>query len=97
MILPALPSDIPPQIQELIEWLQRSAAWIGIIYLMIAALNAFVLFGATKLLRLQNHTITTVAAVAAMLPCQCCCCFGLPFGIWALVVMNKPEVKSQFI
>jgi hypothetical protein len=37
-----------------------------------------------------------VASVVAMLPCQCCCLFGLPFGIWALVVLNKPEVKSHF-
>jgi len=35
-------------------------------------------------------------AVVAMLPCQCCCLLGLPAGIWALVVLNKPEVNSQF-
>jgi hypothetical protein len=63
---------------------------------VIAALNGFVLYGAIKMLRLQNHGMATVASVAAMLPCQCCCLFGLPFGIWALVVLNKPEVKLQF-
>ena len=25
-----------------------------------------------------------------------CCLLGVPFGIWALVVLNKPEVKAQF-
>jgi hypothetical protein len=25
-----------------------------------------------------------------------CCLVGLPIGIWALVVLNKPEVKSSF-
>lgn len=89
-----MPPDIPPQMQALIQDMQGPMA--GVISLAIAALNGFVLFAAIKMLRLQNHGLATVASVAAMLPCQCCCLFGLPFGIWALVVLNKPEVKSQF-
>jgi hypothetical protein len=89
-----MPPNIPPQMQAFIEGMQGPLA--GMLNLVIAALNGFVLFGALKLLRLQNRSIATVASVAAMLPCQCCCVFGLPFGIWALVVLNKPEVKSQF-
>jgi len=89
-----MPSNIPPQMRAFIEGMQGPLA--GVINLAVAALNGFVLFGAIKLLRLQNHSVATVASVAAMLPCQCCCLFGLPFGIWALVVLNKPEVKSQF-
>jgi hypothetical protein len=89
-----MPANIPPQMQAFVEGMRGPLA--GVINLAIAVLNGFVLFGAIKLLRLQNHTLATVASVAAMLPCQCCCLFGLPFGIWALVVLNKPEVKSQF-
>jgi len=89
-----MPPDLPPQMRAFFEGMQGPLA--GVINLVIAALNGFVLFGAIKLLRLQNHGVAMVAAVAAMLPCQCCCLFGLPFGIWALVVLNKPEVKSQF-
>ena len=89
-----MPPDIPPQMRTFIEGMQGPLA--GVINLAVAALNGFVLFGAIKLLRLRNHSVATVASVAAMLPCQCCCLFGLPFGIWALVVLNKPEVKSQF-
>jgi len=68
----------------------------GVISFAIAALNGFVLFGAIKLLRLQNRGMAMAGAVVAMLPCQCCCVLGLPFGIWALVVLSKPEVKSAF-
>ncbi|MGA2280590.1 MAG: DUF4339 domain-containing protein [Verrucomicrobiota bacterium] len=89
-----MPPEIPPQMRAFIAGMQGPLA--GVINLAVAALNGFVLFGAIKLLRLQNHSVATVASVAAMLPCQCCCLFGLPFGIWALVVLNKPEVKSQF-
>jgi hypothetical protein len=68
----------------------------GVINLVFAALNGFVLFGAIKLLKLRNYGVATASSIVAMLPCQCCCLFGLPFGIWALMVLNKPEVKSQF-
>jgi hypothetical protein len=89
-----MPPEIPPQLRAFFEGMQGPLA--GVISLVIAALNGFVLFGAIKLLRLRNHSVAVVASVVAMLPCQCCCLFGLPFGIWALVVLNKPEVKSQF-
>jgi hypothetical protein len=89
-----MPSNIPPEWEAFIKGTQGPLA--GVISLAVAALNGFVLFGAIKLMRLQNRTIATVAAVAAMLPCQCCCVLGLPFGIWALMVLNKPEVKSHF-
>jgi hypothetical protein len=89
-----MPPEIPPQLRAFFEGMQGPLA--GVISLVIAALNGFVLFGTIKLLRLRNHSIAVIASVVAMLPCQCCCLFGLPFGIWALVVLNKPEVKSQF-
>ncbi len=90
----AMPPNVPPQMRAFIEGMQGPMA--GAISLVIAAVNGFVLFGAINLLRLRNHGVAMVACIVAMLPCQCCCLFGLPAGIWALVIMNKPEVKSQF-
>jgi hypothetical protein len=89
-----LPSDLPPQMRNFIENMRGPMA--GVISLLVAAVNGFVLFGAIKLLRLQNYGLVVAAVIVAMLPCQCCCLLGLPFGIWALVVLNKPEVKSHF-
>jgi hypothetical protein len=46
---------------------------------------------------LRSYGFAFAAAILAMIPCLTpCCVLGLPFGIWALVVLNKPEVKSQF-
>ena len=89
-----MPPEVPPQMRAFLEGMQGPLA--GVISLVIAAVNGFVLFGAIQLLRLRNYSVAMVASVVAMLPCQCCCLFGLPFGIWALVVLNKPEVKSHF-
>jgi hypothetical protein len=38
-----------------------------------------------------------VTSIVAMVPCLGpCCIVGIPIGIWALVVLMKPEVKAAF-
>ena len=64
-------------------------------FAMIIAIVIFV--GALKMKKLQSHGFAMTASVIAMLPCVSpCCLIGLPIGIWALVVLNKPEVKAAF-
>jgi hypothetical protein len=47
--------------------------------------------------KLESFGLCMTASILAMIPCLSpCCILGLPFGIWALVVLNKPEVKSAF-
>jgi hypothetical protein len=59
--------------------------------------SAFSLFGALKMKKLENYGLVMAATIIGMLPCISPCCFlGLPFGIWALVVLNEAEVKSSF-
>ena len=55
-----------------------------------------VLLGAFKFHRLESYGLAMTSAIVAMLPCNFCCALGLPLGIWALVVLNKPEVKGAF-
>jgi len=39
-----------------------------------------------------------VASILAMVPCiSPCCLLGIPIGIWALVVLMKPEVQQAFV
>jgi len=71
---------------------------LGIVQGLISGILAVVIWmGAVKMERLQNHPFAFTASILALLPCLSpCCLLGLPFGIWALVVLNKPEIKSQF-
>ena len=55
-----------------------------------------IIFGAMRMKNLRSFGLAIGVSILAMLPCQCCCLLGLPFGIWALVVLNKPEVKAHF-
>ena len=84
-----------PQLQKM---LNNLGGGLGIIQNIIgAAVGILVLLGASKMQSLQNHHFALTASILAMVPCiSPCCVLGLPFGIWALVVLNKPEVKSQF-
>lgn len=72
---------------------------IGIVSLM-TLVNivqvALIFVGAARMQRLQNFGLAMAACIVAMLPCGFCCIFGLPIGIWGLVVLNQPNVKSQF-
>jgi hypothetical protein len=58
--------------------------------------GGLILAGAICMLRLRIYPLAMTGAIVAMLPCFNCCLVGLPFGIWALVVLNRPEVKHAF-
>lgn len=60
-------------------------------------IGAFVLFGAIQMRKLSSYGLSMAAAILAVIPCiSPCCVLGIPFAIWALVVLNKPDVRSQF-
>jgi hypothetical protein len=67
---------------------------LAIVELLVGVL---ILFGGLKMRRLENYGLCVAASVLVMIPIlSCCCIVGLPIGIWALVVISKPEVKSAF-
>ena len=56
-----------------------------------------ILIGAIRMKTLQNHGFAMTVAIIAMIPCVSpCCLLGLPFGIWAIVVLNDPSVRAAF-
>ena len=60
------------------------------------AIYGLVLAGAVKMKKLESYGLAMTASILALLPCSLCCIAGLPIGIWSLVVLSKPEVKSAF-
>ena len=83
------------QIQKMLESANSPLAIIG--NLLGLLLSVLILIGAAKMRSLRSYEFSVTAAIVAMLPCVTpCCLLGLPFGIWALIVLTRPEVKSQF-
>ena len=76
----------------------RVGGGFGIFQSIVGIVVSFVLWqGASKMQALQNYQFAFTASIIAMVPCVSPCCWlGVPFGIWALVVLNRAEVKSQF-
>jgi len=87
-----MPADGPsPEIMKFAQGIG------GIIGAGVAfAIYGTMLFGAIKMKKLQSYGLAMTAAILGLLPCSICCLAGLPIGIWALVALNKPGVKSAF-
>ncbi len=65
------------------------------VLLLISA--AFVLFGAIKMKNMKDYGIARAAAIVAIIPfVGPCCLIGIPFGIWAVIVLSKPHVRAAF-
>lgn len=64
----------------------------------VGIVGACVIFlGGLKMKSLENYGLSMAAAIVSFIPCVSpCCLLGLPIGIWALVVLNRPEVKAAF-
>lgn len=61
-------------------------------------MNVMIAFGAISMIRLRNHSAAYAGAILAVIPiCSPCFVLGIPFGVWALVVLNRPEVKQRFV
>jgi hypothetical protein len=91
----SIPQFNDPQIQHLLHLFYGP---IGILENIFGlAVSIVILVGAMKMQSLRSYNFAFTAALLAVVPCLTPCCFlGLPLGIWALVVLNKPEVKAQF-
>jgi hypothetical protein len=68
-----------------------------VIGLLGVVLNILIIVGGVKMRRLESHGLAMAAAILAMIPCLSpCCLLGLPFGIWAIVVLSSDEVRAAF-
>jgi hypothetical protein len=70
----------------------------GAMYGFWALLALLVFIGAFRMRMLKSYGLSMASAIVAIVPCftYICCILMMPFGIWALVVLMKPEVKSAF-
>ena len=79
-------------------WANVFSGTVGLISNIVAlGVSVLILIGALKMKKLESYGLAMTASILAMLPfVSPCCILGLPFGIWAIVALGKPEVKSAF-
>jgi hypothetical protein len=70
----------------------------GLIGLAVSlAVGGVIIVGCQKMMKLESYGWSMAACILSMIPCLApCCLVGLPVGIWGLVVLNDPAVKSAF-
>lgn len=91
-----------PDLEQYRGTLEMLAGGAGRAFNIIPLLvSGLVIFGAVKMRNLESRGLAMAGAIAAMVPCigpGCCVCLptGIAAGIYALVVLNKPEVKAAF-
>jgi hypothetical protein len=61
-------------------------------------IDAVIIIGANKMRKLDSYGFAVAAAILSVIPCLSSPCFilGLPFGIWALVVLMDQRVRDAF-
>ena len=68
-----------------------ATSFIGIV------VAAFIIYAALKMKALSQYGLCMAASILAMIPCiSPCCIIGLPIGIWCLIVLSRPEIKTAF-
>ena len=99
MHLIGAPFMFPQQNPQVPAWVMAMSGSVGLVVGVVnILLGLLVLFAAIKMKKLENYGLAMTGAIVPMIPCISfpCCVLGLPFGIWALVVLNKPSVKDAF-
>ena len=57
---------------------------------------ALMILGAVALRGRRRYGLAMTGAVMAVIPLNVCCFTALPFGVWAIVLLGRPEVRAAF-
>lgn len=92
------PGEMPPELRQFFDAMRNMQGPMAVVSSLIGlAISGLLIYAASKLRSLESFTLVVTATILGMVPCTSpCCCIGLPVGIWVLVVLFKPEVKSMF-
>ncbi len=86
--------------QANIQAVEVSRGVLSYLFLLVAlAGGGFIIFGAMKMRQMRSWGLALAASIVAMIPYlspSCGCCFGIPIGIWAIVVLCSQDVKAAF-
>lgn len=101
LMLVSILFTIPAELErmEQVHEAQKSRHLKGTIFSVLAVVtyNAAIVMGAIHMLRLKKRGRAKMGAILACVPiCSPLIFLGIPFGIWALVTMNRTEVRSRF-
>ena len=67
---------------------------VAALSLLVTCLGAVIIYGVMRMKELENYKWAVRSSILAMLPISPGCVLGVPFGIWALSILLRKEVKK---
>jgi serine/threonine protein kinase len=71
-------------------------AKVATLSLLVTIVGAVIVYGVMRMKELQNYKMAVLGCVLAVLPVTPGCLLGVPFGVWALIVLTRRDVKEAF-
>lgn len=77
---------------QLVPW-----SVLVIVHALLLLVHLLITVGSVNMLLMRSYKLARIGAIAACVPMfTTCTVIGVPFGIWALVVLSRTNVRSQF-
>lgn len=85
-------TGVPPEMQE---WIRPFTIAVCI---FAALANVFNVVAAIQMVRVRTWGLALAGCIVAAIPLtsSACCVLTLPFSIWGIVMLVKPEIKAAF-
>jgi hypothetical protein len=92
------PANSPVAVSEAERLGYYAGQFVLIFVFLLGLVSApVIIYGAIKMLNGSSYGWAKAASILAIIPfTSCCFLIGAPIGIWALVVLSRPEVKMFF-
>lgn len=91
-----MPGMIPDENWDQMQELERGPVGKAIRGLF-ALISLLIMAAGMQMMRLKSWGLAVTGSILAMVNFQgACCCLGLPVGVWALIVLTQPVVRSAF-
>jgi hypothetical protein len=93
-----IPPGMPPEAERFLKTYLTTLEPLSLpLNLLTLLLGIVTLLAGVKMLQRRAYGLVMTGVILGMIPCLSgCCCIGLPFGIWALIVLSNPEVRNSF-
>jgi hypothetical protein len=75
---------------------EAAAYFWACIAVVVSALVAAIILGSIHLRRFTGFEFVVIAIILAMAPWSAHCLIGIPAGVWAILVLRRPEVRATF-
>jgi hypothetical protein len=97
MLPPAMREDIERKTPEEVKSQALLINWPLTLFALLASILPIA--GGVRMLSLKSYALGICGAICAAIPCisvTACCGLGVGIGIWAIVVLLNPDIKSAF-